>query len=69
MLGGAPNGKDIQKREDICMCVADSLCCIAETNTTLKSNYTPIKIEKIKHCILFLLKKKKAVFFKDLWLI
>ena len=40
----------------ICMCVhiyficpikskhiADSLCCTAETNTTLLSNYTPIK--------------------------
>ena len=24
--------------------IADSLCCTAETNTTLYSNYTPIKI-------------------------
>ena len=23
--------------------MADSFCCIAETNTTLSSNYTPIK--------------------------
>ena len=23
--------------------IADSLCCTAETNTTLQSNYTPIK--------------------------
>ena len=28
---------------DICICIADSLCCTAETNTTLLSNYTPIK--------------------------
>ena len=26
------------------MCMADSLCCTLETNTTLQSNYTPIKI-------------------------
>ena len=28
----------------ICMCIADSLCCILQTNTTLWSNCTPIKI-------------------------
>ena len=26
------------------MCITDSLCCTAETNTTLQINYTPIKI-------------------------
>ena len=32
------------------MSVTDSLCCKAETNTTLEINYTPIKInfKKIK---------------------
>ena len=35
---------------DICICIADSLCYIAETNTPLSSNYTPIKmLKKINH--------------------
>ena len=38
-------GKDTQNRGDTCTHIADSLCCIAETNTTLQSNYTPIKID------------------------
>ena len=29
------NGKEIQKRRDKCICIADSLCYIVETNTTL----------------------------------
>ena len=29
---------------DVCICMADSLCYKAETNTVLWSNYTPIKI-------------------------
>ena len=29
--------------------LTDSLCCIAETNTTLYSNYTPIKIKQKKN--------------------
>ena len=36
------------KKEWICICVTDSLCCTAETNTTLYINYTPIKIKKKK---------------------
>ena len=28
----------------MCICVADSFCCTVETNTTLKRNYSPIKI-------------------------
>ena len=44
MLFGDLNGKKIQTRRDTCVPVADSLCCTAETNTTLYSNYTPIKI-------------------------
>ena len=31
---------------DICICIADSLCYTAETNTPLYSNYTPIKMFK-----------------------
>ena len=35
MLCGDLNGKEIQKRGDICIRIADSLCCTVETNTTL----------------------------------
>ena len=30
----------------LCIHIADSLCYTAETNTTLSSNYTPIKMLK-----------------------
>ena len=48
MLCGDLNGKEIQKRGDICIHTADSLCCTAETNTMLSSNYTPKKIHQEK---------------------
>ena len=32
---GDLNGKEIQKRGAICVCIADPFCCILETNTTL----------------------------------
>ena len=48
MLCGDLNGKEIQNRGDICTCTADSLCCTAETNTTLESNYTLMKINFLK---------------------
>ena len=32
---GDLNGKEIQKAGHICICIADSLCCTVETNTTL----------------------------------
>ena len=35
-------GWEAQEGGDICARVADLLCCIAETNRTLQSNYTPI---------------------------
>ena len=35
-------GREVQGGGDICIHKADSLCCTAETNTTLSSNYTPI---------------------------
>ena len=34
-LRGDLNGKEIQKRGDMGIHVADSFCCIVETNTTL----------------------------------
>ena len=32
---------------DICMCIADSLCYIAETNTIVKQLYSNKDVEKI----------------------
>ena len=42
MLCSDLNEKEIQRRGDTCIHVADSLCCTTERNTTLKSNCTPI---------------------------
>ena len=41
---------EIQEGGDICIHTAinNSLCCIAETNTTLLSNYTPAALKKKK---------------------
>ena len=36
-MGGA------QERGDMCILIRDSRCCTAENNTTLESNYPPIK--------------------------
>ena len=35
MLCGDLNGKEISERKDIHIHITDSLCCTAETNTTL----------------------------------
>ena len=35
--------KEVQEGGDICIPIADSCWCMAETNTTLLSNYPPIK--------------------------
>ena len=35
VLCGDLNGKEIQKRGDMCMRIADPLCCTVEANTTL----------------------------------
>lgn len=35
---------------NICVHIADGRCCIAEINTTLYSNYSPIKNEKFHSC-------------------
>ena len=53
MLSVDLNGNNFQKRGDICICIADSFCCTVEANTTLPSNYTPIKVnEKILSAVL-----------------
>ena len=35
--------KEVQEGGDICIPVADSRWCMAETNTTMQSNHPPIK--------------------------
>ena len=45
------NGKEIQKREYVCINIDDSLCCTIETNNIVKqlySNKINLKIKKIK---------------------
>ena len=41
-------GRDVQEGGDVCIHIADTLCCTAETNTTLQSNYPPVKKKKKK---------------------
>ena len=40
MLYGDLNRKEVQKPEDICICIADSFCCTVETNSQIfKTNF------------------------------
>mgnify|MGYP007134262717 CR=1 FL=1 len=44
-LEGWDRGWDeVQEGEEKCIQITDALHCTGETNTTLQSNYTPIKI-------------------------
>lgn len=36
-------GGGVQEEGDVCLAVADSAACMAETNTILQRNYPPIK--------------------------
>lgn len=47
MHGSDLNRKEVQKGGDVGLRVADSLYCEVETNTTLSSNCTPVKINYI----------------------
>jgi len=40
---GVGSGREVEEKGNICIAMADSCLCMAETNTTLESNYTPIK--------------------------
>lgn len=40
-------GKEAEEGGDVCTHVADSLCCAAETNTPLQSNYTPVNFFEV----------------------
>ena len=41
---GDLNGEEVQKKGDICICMMIHFAVQLETNTTIQSNYTPIKI-------------------------
>ena len=40
------DGKEVQKGEDMCIHLADSLCCKTETSTTLSSNYPSMQTKR-----------------------
>ena len=46
--GGREGDARGKRYGNICICINDSLCYKAETNTPLQSNYTPIKMFKKK---------------------
>ena len=50
---GNLNKKKIQKGGDICIHIADSLCCTIETDTTFEATLIQSKlIKKTKKCLL-----------------
>ena len=50
MFCGDLNKKEIQKEgKYVYIHITDSFCCTAETNTTLKTNYTLIQKKNKKH--------------------
>ena len=48
VLCGALDGREIWRRMDTCLCVAESLGCSPETITTLFIGYTPAQNKKLK---------------------
>ena len=48
MICGDLHWKEIGKRVDVCTHITDAFCCTPEANTTLQSNYTPIKCNERK---------------------
>ena len=38
-------GKEVQEGDDVCLCMANSVFCMAETNATSQSKYTLIKTD------------------------
>ena len=39
-------GSEAPEGRRMCLCIPGSYCCTVETNTTLQSNYPPIKNKK-----------------------
>ena len=46
---GAEGEGELQEGKHVCILMADSRFCVAETNTTLESNYPPVKNELKKN--------------------
>ena len=46
MLCGSLDGRGVWGRMDTCVCLAETLCCPAETITTLLTSYKPIQNKK-----------------------
>lgn len=44
---GGEGGREAQEGRDVCIHIADSFNCTAESNTTLQSNYMPIKKKRM----------------------
>ena len=42
-IGWREGGREVWEEGDLCIFMADSYCCMEETNTTVQSNYPPIK--------------------------
>ena len=65
---GREGGARGKRYGNICICITDSLCYKAETNTPQKNNYTPIKTLKKNKVIT---KKKKEftdyIFFQEFY--
>ena len=55
VLRGSLDGRGVWGRLCTCVCLAESLCCLPETITTLLIGYTPIQNEQFKE------KKKEHV--------
>ena len=53
-------GREAQEGGDMCMHMADSLCCATVNNTVLCNNYTPVKIYLKKFYLLVNLGRQAA---------
>ena len=51
---------------DMCICVTDVLGCAAETNTTVETNYTPLKINFKKWALQLPLVRRKKLLNKEI---
>jgi len=63
MLRGSLYGRGVWGRMDTCIYMAESLCCLPETITTLLTGYTPIFFfkKKVKN-------KNKMVMIPNVWM-
>ena len=64
MGGMGSGGREVREGGDICIHIADSLCCTAETNTAWSKNYNTIK-NKNKNFKLYFKEKNVAIDFSS----